>query len=418
MFSPDASGGGPIGEIAEAVSRGRRLPTQVIVGRWQSLDWLLSLGSVLAKGASILIVAASAAEVEHIASQAETAFADHLVSVAGQDDASLTSAWARAQVGGVLVVGTPRTATWHIGHLGMVIVLEEARRAMKDRQTPTLHVRDVVRSRSLLEGITAIFFGPTPSVEVLSTGAETRRLGTRAWPLVEVIDRSNEGPGSGMLDSRVIKAIVATSERHQPTFVLGSAATVDRLGQELYAKVGSQRIGSSLVTVGTERDLAGLAPMGLVVAANPDGTLLSRGYRTSEEVLRVLARLGNSLGSGPRHRMMVQTTDATSMLVQTLRRGDPIPYLEQVLLERARAGLPPSVDLIAVELRGEIPQHAGQELAAMVGVNVTGPLEIEAGKRWLLGGRLDKARAELRNLVAKWRDAGATVRIDADPIDI
>ncbi|MGB7860519.1 MAG: hypothetical protein WBM90_08480, partial [Acidimicrobiia bacterium] len=124
------------------------------------------------------------------------------------------------------------------------------------------------------------------------------------------------------------------------------------------------------------------------------------------------------LGSGPRHRMMVQTTDATSMLVQTLRRGDPIPYLEQVLLERARAGLPPSVDLIAVELRGEIPQHAAQELAAIVGVNLTGPLEIEDGKRWLLGGRLDKARAELRTLVARWRDAGATVRIDADPIDI
>ncbi|MGB7860025.1 MAG: hypothetical protein WBM90_05970, partial [Acidimicrobiia bacterium] len=294
VIAPDDGGGGPIGEIAEAVGRGRRLPTQVIVGRWQSLDWLLSLGPVLARGTSVLIVAASAAEVEHIVSQAENAFGDHLVSVAGQDDASLTSAWVRSQVGGVLVVGTPRTATWRIGHLGMVIVLEEARRAMKDRQTPTLHVRDVVRSRSLLEGITAIFFGPTPSVEVLSTGAETRRMGTRAWPLVEVIDRSNEGPGSGMLDSRVIKAIIATSERHLPTFVLGSVATVERLGQELDHKVGSHGIDSSLVNVGTERDLAGLVAMGLVVASNPDGTLLSRGYRTSEEVLRVLARLANS----------------------------------------------------------------------------------------------------------------------------
>ena len=273
----------------------------------------------------------------------------------------------------------------------------------------------------MFEGVNLVFFGPTPSVEVLSTGVEVTRVGTRAWPLVEVVDRSGEAPGSGLLSQRIVAALRAVSGNGEGSFVLTFHKMTDPLISEINARVGEGSAGLSsartLVTVGTERDLAGLVSMSLVVASNPDGMLMGQGYRTSEETLRVLARLANSLGGGTGKRMMVQTSNPTSDLIETLRRGDPVPYLERVLIERARAGVPPSSDMIAVELRGEVPPDANDALQTVPGAAVLGPLDIDEGKRWLLEGDLGLARTELRNLAGRWREAGITVRIDADPID-
>ena len=60
---------------------------------------------------------------------------------------------------------------------------------MKDRQTPTLHVRDVMSTRARVEGFSVAFIGPTPSLEVLAAGPEVMRPSKRAWPLVEIVDR-------------------------------------------------------------------------------------------------------------------------------------------------------------------------------------------------------------------------------------
>lgn len=117
---------------------------------------------------------------------------------------------------------------------------------------------------------------------------------------------------------------------------------------------------------------------------------------------------------------MIQTARPDSLLVTTMRRGDPIPYLERVLVERAREGFPPSSEMIAVEIRGDIPDDAADSLAHLqsLGAVLLGPMAVEEGQRWLLTGQLGKARLELRGLVGRWRDRGATVRVDADPIDV
>jgi len=50
---------------------------------------------------------------------------------------------------------------------------------------------------------------------------------------------------------------------------------------------------------------------------------------------------------------------------------------------------------------------------------VHGPAERQGRVRWLLQGRdLQGPRLMLRRLVQDWRDAGARVRVDADPIDL
>lgn len=463
-------------DLVERTASGRTAPVTTVVSGWRNLSWVETLGPVFAAGQSILVVAASVAEVEVLREQAGPIWGDLVVTVAGVDDATDTSAWEAAQAPPRLVLGTPKTAAWKVGNLGLAVVLEESRRSMKDRQTPTLHVRDVLTTRSRLEGFNVVFFGPTPGVELLASGADVIKVGNRAWPLVEVVDRSEDGPGSGFLSARTVAAIAATAEAGHKTFVfthrrVGFASTrcgncrvlrtcdncgnrlgrvdrcpkcatpaapcsncggtefeemgtiPDRLVTELNRRVGrgvaAVHPADTQVTVGTERDLAGLETIWLAVAADVDGMLMGTGYRTTEEALRQLARLGTLVTPGNGARMMLQTSRADSLLITTLRRGDPIPYLERVLVERAREGFPPSAELIAVEVRGDIPASVAEDLGSIESDVVTmGPMPVDDGQRWLLTGKLGKARLALRPMVGRWRDKGATVRVDADPIDV
>jgi primosomal protein N' len=196
----------------------------------------------------------------------------------------------------------------------------------------------------------------------------------------------------------------------------------ERLVSEVNRRVGANTAmvhpGKAPVTIGTERDLAGLSPVTLAVAADVDGMLMGLGYRTTEEALRQLARLALAVREGSGARLMLQTSHPESLLVTTMRRGDPIPYLERVLVERAREGSPPASEMIAVEVRGDVPVSAADDLSGLDEVVVMGPMSVPDGKRWLLTGHLGAARIKLRKIVGRWRDGGATVRVDADPIDV
>lgn len=467
--------GHPIsGVVAKSVA-GAREPAVALVGNWQDLDWLHEFEPLFAAGQSLLVVAASVAEVARLHEAAQPLWGELVVAVLGEDDRSDTAAWEAAQSSPRLVLGTPKTAAWNISSLGLAVVLEEGRRAMKDRQTPTLHVREIMRTRSRIEGFNVVFYGPTPSVELLSAGAETVHQGNRAWPLVEVVDRSAEQPGSGYLSDRAIAAMSAARRDGGRVFVFthrragygsmrcascrtlrtcsGCGARVGRVDRcpRCDAEVGpcrscggvefeemgtiperlvaeiERRIGKGVaavhpgekpVTVGTERDLADLNPVALAIAADVDGMLMGVGYRTSEEALRQLARLALAVRRRHGSRLMLQTTRPESLLISTMRRGDPIPYLERVLVERAREGAPPAAEMIAVEIRGQVPEEAASELASLPGATIMGPMNIESGRRWLLTGELGEARLQLKRMIGRWRDGGATVRIDADPIDV
>ncbi len=466
----------PIGDVVGKTAAGTRSPVSALVGNWRHLAWLDALGPILEAGKSVLVVAASAAEVRLILDAAEGVWGSEVaVGAHGEDDKSDTTAWQTAQSPPRLLVGTPKTAAWQVAGLGLAMALEEGRRAMKDRQTPTIHVRELLRNRSRIEGFNLLFYGPTPSVETLSSGAEIVHQGNRAWPLVEVVDRSEEQVGAGFLSDRAVAAIGATVKADGRVFVfthrragfgsmrctrcrrlrscpncgkrvgrvekcphcqadVGPCQTCggtefeemgtipERLVSEIERRVGRGTAvthpGAAVATVGTERDLAALEPVELAIAADVDGMLMGIGYRTSEEALRQLARLALAVRSGHGARLMLQTSRPDSLLVKTLRRGDPIPYLERVLVERAREGSPPAAEMIAIEIRGDVPERAAKELADLEHATIMGPMEVEDGRRWLLIGRLGEARLQLRKLVGRWRDGGATVRIDVDPIDL
>jgi primosomal protein N' (replication factor Y) len=465
----------PLLGLTREVAAGRRRPSAALLGGWQSFDWLDALLPVLEAERSVMVVVATETEANLIGDEAKRRGLEPVVA-AGEVARDLTAAWTEAQGPGRLVIGSPRIATWKVSHLALAVVLEEGRRAMKDRQTPTLHVRDILSTRSRVEGFTLVFIGPTPTLEVLGSGPEIVRLGRRAWPLVEVIDRREDPPGSGFLAEPTVAALRAAVSAGRRAFVFTHRRAGDssmrclrcrrvrvcqdcgsRLGREAacrrcgltagpcphcgsneFEEMGSEparlvgeidrRLGGQmaalhpterLVAVGTERDLPGLEPVPLVVAVDVDGLILGHNYRTTEEAIRILARLANVVEPGSGRRMMAQTSMPDAALITTLRRGDPMPFLEELLAERARLGLPPATEILAIEIRGvDGPARFDEGLRALDPPTLLGPAPSTQGWRWLLQGSLGSLRAKLRPLVQKWRESGATVRLDADPIDL
>lgn len=481
--SPSAAAAGhPLRDVAERAAAGRRHRQVVWLAPAVDGRWLAGLAApLLAAGRSMAVVVATAAEAEALGGTVRDAGAGPVWVAHGDlDDRAVTDAWAGAHHHGGIVVGTPRVAAWAIRDLVLAVVVEEGRRAMKDRQTPTIHVRELLRSRAAREGVALVWAGPTPTVEVIAGGPDVRRPpgATRAWPLVEVVDRSVDPPGSGLLSEQTRPALASVVNRGGRVFVyahrrgyaaasrcaacrtlrrcpscgsrpdpgpvcsrcgapLGGCeacggrrfeplgAGVGRLVEEVGRIVGRDRVEAAPsdrpVVVGTERDLAGLPHVDLAVLVDLDGLAYGSNYRAAEEALRIGARLAGRVAGGTGRRLLVQTSDPGHPVVVALRRGDPVPFLEAEAASRAELGYPPAGALLVVEARRpDDPEAAGARLREIAGAaTVLGPAETKDGVRWLVQGTdLDDLRRALRPVVQRWRDAGVTVRIDADPIDL
>ena len=466
--------GSPIGGFVAAAVAGKRRPVTSYVVHWADADWPKMLAPVAASLRSGLVLVPTVREAEEIFTALKEAYPGRTVLIPDGNGSEVTAAWERANSGPSIVVGTPRAAYWTVRDLAVVFVFEEGRRAMKDRQTPTVHVRDLLRTRSRVEGFGLVFVGPTPSVELIAAGAEIIQP-QRPWGLVEVVDRRDDPPGSGFLSERALDALRTVAARGERAFVFthmraGDASTrcvacralrlcarcgsnigrnrecrrcgapaadcrqcggstfesmgtiPARLVKQIAARVGAERVGEagedSLITVGTERDLAGLSDLTMAVAVDPDALIHGQNYRSSEEALRILARLVGSVGRSRGYRTMLQTSDPGSALVSALRRGEPIPYLEGVLARRARDGFPPASEMMAIEARGVPPATVTAALRELAVGMVMGPVEANDRHRWLLQGDLQQVRQGLRKTLQKLRDGGATIRVDADPIDL
>ena len=470
----------PLSDLARMVQSGKRSPPVALIERWTNLGWVAAVAEpICSSGQTLMIVVATADEAVTIKAAVSVAVGPDrtLVVSPDQTDADNTTAWAGSQTGGRVLVGTPRVAAWRVGRPGLGIVVEEGRRAMKDRQTPTIHARDLLRTRAQLARHTLAFVGPTPSLETLAAGSTVLRSTRRAWPAVEVVDRNSQPPLPGVISHQALAAIRAVSAAGDSVFVFAHrrgyapAMTCERCrvirrcpncgsrpendpscprcryqlgpctncGHDRFTAMGAgvgrvleelKRAGgltvesastAAPVMVGSEADLASLQPVGLAVAVDADGLILGSHFRAAEEALRVLARLAGRVASGSGHRAMVQTSLPTHPVIEALRRGNPVPFLHQELEERRKMGFPPSADLVILEMRGTIPTGVDSALErAADRAMVLGPApRRDGGRRWLIqAGDLTAFRHNLRPLVQKWRDSGATVRIDSDPLDL
>jgi primosomal protein N' (replication factor Y) len=434
---------------------------------------------VLAADRNVAVVAPTVYEAGLLAGELSASLGDRCVAISSALSAKeATRRWMWAnRTGGVIVVGTPEVVLWPLGRPALWIAVEEGRRAMKSKQTPTLQVREVLRRRALLERTTLAFLGAVPTLDVLARGADVDEAPGRVWPLVELVDRRTDPPGGGGLGEQVVRAIRGVVGRGGQVFVfvtrrgyapafrcvrcrelrrcLACRAGPDRrdvcrrcgatlgpcsqcggkrfeplgigmgralddlrrhLGEDAVGEVASGR----QVIVGSERDLPYVPETALSVAVDADSLLLAPHYRAEEDAVRTLARVVLTVARGRGRRAAIQTSQPDHRALAMLRGGHPVDYLRRLVAERVESGLPPARELLAIEVGGE-PAMAAVDIAGLESpsVLVHGPEEGGGRTRWFLqGDSLQQSRVLLRPLVQRWRDGGNKVRIDADPIDL
>ena len=453
-----------------AASRDPGIVQVLAGGSWSELIRGSVTGPVRT-GKSAVIVAPTAVEAARLADRLEADLGRRIVRAVDQDNAALTSAWSRAATqGGLVVVGTLRVIWWPVKDLSMVCLVEEGRRGMKERQTPTVAAGAVARVRSAAESLQLVLVGRVPTIDTLHEAAVVKRIRGRLWARVEVVDRTEDPPGGGLLAERVRVAIASTVRRDGRVFVFthrkgyapasrcvvcrslrscpacGSrpdhrstcprcdavlgpcpscggnrfeplGAAVGRITEQLGRMVGDSvgPVGSSSrVMVGTERDLVEVPPVELTVVVDADGLVRGTNYRSTEEALALLARTASTLRRGDRCRMMLQTADARHPVYEALRLGDPAPFLRDELVARRRFSLPPCGEVMVVEVEGTDDAAVLDETFA--GADVYGPARESGRIRWIVQGHdLREQKQRLRATVGRLRDQGCRVRIDVDP---
>jgi primosomal protein N' (replication factor Y) len=116
--------------------------------------------------------------------------------------------WAVAAAGST-VIGA-RAAAWApVRDLAAVLVLDEHDETWKEERAPAWNARDVAVERARRAGVPCVLVSPMPSLEAQREGrlvAPSRRDERAGWPVVDVVDRRDDGSGGGLYSSRLVQA--------------------------------------------------------------------------------------------------------------------------------------------------------------------------------------------------------------------
>ena len=150
-----------------------------------------ALGEALVLVPSVSIASSLATRLRH---------AGHRVALVPDD-------WATAAAGGGVAIGA-RTAAWAPRPaLAAVLVIDEGDEAYQAERAPTWNGRDVAAERARRAGVPCVFTSPCPSLDALAAGrllTPSRTEERAGWPVVEVVDRRADPPGSGLYSARLV----------------------------------------------------------------------------------------------------------------------------------------------------------------------------------------------------------------------
>jgi primosomal protein N' (replication factor Y) len=370
------------------------------------------------------------------------------------------------QLRNALVVDARRSSVWASSpRLDAIVVLDEHDEGLKEERVPTWHARDVAIERARRAGVPCVLLSPCPSLEALAAAdrvIEPSRSEERAgWPILDVIDRRQDDPRSGLYSPRLVDTIrrhegqaalcilnrkgrsrllachacgeVARCERcdaavvqpadalvcercrtERPVLCVACGSTtlrnlrvgVGRVQEEMDAILGAGK-----VIVGTEALLhQPPTEVGVIAFVDFDQELLAPRYRASEQAMGLLARGARILG--PRDnggRLVVQTRNPHHPVLDAVLHADPSRMMPGELERRRELGFPPATALAAVS--GGAAGDFIDALGSPLGVDVLGPVE----ERWLL--RAPDHRTLCDALAATPRPPGR-VRVEVDPLRI
>jgi primosomal protein N' (replication factor Y) len=115
--------------------------------------------------------------------------------------------WAAAAAGGSVVVGARAGAWAPRPALGAVLVVDEGDEAYQEERAPTWNGRDVAVERARRAGVPCVLTSSSPSLDALAMGrllTPSRTEERAGWPVIDVVDRRAEPPGSGLYSARLV----------------------------------------------------------------------------------------------------------------------------------------------------------------------------------------------------------------------
>ncbi|MGI8809563.1 MAG: hypothetical protein ACR2KK_17325 [Acidimicrobiales bacterium] len=177
---------------------GARLAPGVTVLRVPPAGDVLPLALAAAACGDALVLAPSIAAAAHLAARLREE--GHRVALVPQD-------WALAAAGGCVAVGARAGAWAPRPGLGAVVVVDEGDEAYQAERAPTWNARDVAVERARRAGVPCVLTSPCPSLEALGYGrlvTPSRNEERGGWPILDVVDRRREPPGSGLYSSRLV----------------------------------------------------------------------------------------------------------------------------------------------------------------------------------------------------------------------
>ena len=183
--------------------------------RWPPLlDRRLLVASLLANEGSSIVVVADGSRGRALVQWLRSAGAHAVFVHSDLPDAERSRAWATAAAGRVVVIGGRIAALSPVPDLAAAIVVDDSDEALQEERTPTWHARDLLAERTRRAGARFAVVSAAPSVEaeVLagSVHAPPRAAEVAGWPRVEVVDRHEEPPGSGLLSGRLAVSLNET----------------------------------------------------------------------------------------------------------------------------------------------------------------------------------------------------------------
>jgi primosomal protein N' (replication factor Y) (superfamily II helicase) len=125
----------------------------------------------------------------------------------GQRVAVVPQEWAMAASGGCVAIGARAGAWAPRPQLGAVLVIDEGDEAYQEERAPTWNARDVAVERARRAGVPCVLTAACPSLEALAYGplvVPSRAEERSGWPVLDVVDRRPEPPGSGLYSSRLV----------------------------------------------------------------------------------------------------------------------------------------------------------------------------------------------------------------------
>lgn len=308
----------------------------------------------------------------------ERVMAEFVSGAARLDSKSRAGAWNGWRSGSVRVgVGTRAAALYSADKLAGIIVVEEEHPGHVESSLPYTHARDVASRRAKLHGCALTLITAAPSAASMSgVKVLTFEAANRAWPRVEVIDRTCLHPSLRQVPPRVthalsgaLPAVVVAETRparrvcqrcgesrvcacagfcaHQPTDPCGrcGALGVRWVGWDA-ARIKATLPGAEPLTL-TELQSAPVEDR-VVVFLNVDPLLSLPSLDALPYATSSLARAAEA--AGRRGSVVLVTSLPQHPLLDALAAHDLLPIAREIWDTARREGLPPFGRLITVRL--------------------------------------------------------------------